>query len=151
MVYQDTVLVTGAAGFIGAALSLALLARGQRVVGIDNLNDYYPVSLKHAHIGRNGGDAERFRFIEIDFSDKTALNASLAGVEFSSIVHLGTQAGVRYSLQNPQAYVASNLVGHVNILELARTRDVAHRLCCANRLQGSSRSVRALGYATRCV
>ncbi|PNU04052.1 SDR family NAD(P)-dependent oxidoreductase [Novosphingobium guangzhouense] len=127
MTQDNTVLVTGAAGFIGAALTRTLIARGQRVVGIDNLNDYYPVSLKHARLAKiaeSAGDA--FRFIELDFSDKTVLDAALSGVEFSSIVHLGAQAGVRYSLQNPQAYVASNLAGHVNMLELARERQVGH-------------------------
>ncbi|PEQ10964.1 protein CapI [Novosphingobium sp. PC22D] len=129
MNHSNTVLVTGAAGFIGAALTQALMRRGQHVVGIDNLNDYYPVSLKRARLARiaeQQGEAGQFRFIEMDFSDQAALDNALSGVEFSAIVHLGAQAGVRYSLENPQAYVASNLAGHVNMLELARARQVAH-------------------------
>lgn len=125
--HYSTVLVTGAAGFIGSALARALIQRGQRVIGIDNINDYYSVSLKQARLALTaelGGD--HFRFIEVDFSDKEAIDTALAGVEFESIVHLGAQAGVRYSLENPHAYVASNLAGHVNILELARYRQVRH-------------------------
>ncbi|WP_404479994.1 NAD-dependent epimerase/dehydratase family protein [Novosphingobium sp. BL-52-GroH] len=124
---QTTVLVTGAAGFIGAAVSEALLARGQAVVGIDSLNDYYPVSLKQARLDRlaaNHGD--RFEFRRLDFSDAAALSETLAPFRFETIVHLGAQAGVRYSLENPGAYVASNLAGHVNMLELARARGIAH-------------------------
>ncbi|MDE8650284.1 NAD-dependent epimerase/dehydratase family protein [Novosphingobium album (ex Liu et al. 2023)] len=121
------ILVTGAAGFIGAALAEALMARGQPVIGIDNLNDYYQVSLKRARLGRL---AERFgnlfTFEQLDFSDMAALDRTLGAREFASIVHLGAQAGVRYSLENPQAYVQSNLAGHVNMLELARARGVAH-------------------------
>jgi UDP-glucuronate 4-epimerase len=121
------VLVTGAAGFIGAALSEALMARGQTVIGIDNLNDYYQVQLKRDRlqqlVDRHG---ERFTFLELDFADEAALDAALAGLQFDAIVHLGAQAGVRYSLQNPHAYVRSNLAGHVNMLELGRARGTAH-------------------------
>ena len=121
------VLVTGAAGFIGHALALRLLARGDVVIGIDNLNDYYQVSLKRDRVQtlvEAGGN--RFAFHPIDFSDMAALSAALEGMEIDRIVHLGAQAGVRYSLENPQAYVASNLAGHVNLLEIARHRQVEH-------------------------
>jgi UDP-glucuronate 4-epimerase len=121
------VLVTGAAGFIGAATSQALLERGDAVIGIDNLNGYYDPQLKEArlrNLQQQFGD--RFRFERIDFADAQALQGVTAEVEVSSIVHLGAQAGVRYSLENPQAYVHSNLVGHCNMLELARDRQVRH-------------------------
>ena len=121
------VLVTGAAGFIGSSLVLRLLARGDLVIGIDNLNDYYPVSLKKARLARleqAGGDA--FKFIKLDFSDMQALENSLSDEKFDRIVHLGAQAGVRYSIENPHAYVQANIVGHLNLLELARHRTVEH-------------------------
>jgi len=122
-----TTLITGAAGFIGAALAEALMTRGEQVIGIDNCNDYYEVSLKQARLARlreRHGDA--FTFHQLDFADDAALNAALSGSEFSRIAHLGAQAGVRYSLENPQAYVRSNLQGHVALLELARARRVEH-------------------------
>ncbi|CDO35712.1 SDR family NAD(P)-dependent oxidoreductase [Novosphingobium sp. KN65.2] len=122
-----TVLVTGAAGFIGAAVAEALMARGQPVIGIDSMNDYYPVSLKEARrdrlVARFGN---LFTFCKLDFADMAATLAALAPHDFGAIVHLGAQAGVRYSLENPQAYVASNLAGHVNMLEIARARQVGH-------------------------
>lgn len=121
------ILVTGVAGFIGHALSLRLLARGDSVVGIDNLNDYYQVSLKEdrlATLREAGGD--RFAFHRLDFADMAALNETLGGYAFDRIVHLGAQAGVRYSIENPHAYVQANLVGHLNMLEFARHRAVEH-------------------------
>ena len=122
-----TILVTGAAGFIGAHVCRALLARGDMVIGIDSLNDYYPVSLKHDRLKWVESEAEgRFRFEQCDFSDEKALDASLSGEEIRKIVHLGAQAGVRYSIENPRAYAQSNLVGHINMLELARHRTVSH-------------------------
>ena len=122
------VLVTGAAGFIGAATARALLERGDAVVGIDNLNDYYDPALKRARIEALQRDfgADRLRFQQLDFADAAALRELAAAVEFDRIVHLGAQAGVRYSLENPAAYVQSNLVGHCNILELARARRSSH-------------------------
>jgi UDP-glucuronate 4-epimerase len=121
------VLVTGAAGFIGAATSQALLERGDAVVGIDNLNGYYDPQLKEARL-RNLQQqfGNRFRFERIDFADAQSLESATAAVGINGIVHLGAQAGVRYSLENPQAYVHSNLVGHCNMLELARARQVGH-------------------------
>lgn len=116
------ILVTGAAGFIGYSVSERLLARGGGVIGIDNLNDYYSVQLKEDRIADlRARHADRFRFIQLDFTDTTAL-AALPEIE--AIIHLGAQAGVRYSLQNPHAYAQSNLVGHLNILEFARARHV---------------------------
>ena len=117
------VLVTGAAGFIGAAVSRRLCERGDTVLGIDNLNDYYQVSLKDDRVrdvaAESGG---RFKFAQVDFADAAALEDALGDRSFDAIIHLGAQAGVRYSLENPRAYVASNLMGHVNLLEVARHR-----------------------------
>jgi UDP-glucuronate 4-epimerase len=123
----EAVLVTGAAGFIGMHVARALLARGERVIGVDNLNDYYAVGLKEDRLAEVARDADgRFTMLRLDFADNAALTAALAPHRFDRIVHLGAQAGVRYSLENPHAYVQSNLVGHVNILELARARGVGH-------------------------
>ena len=122
-----SVLVTGAAGFIGFHVADRLLARGESVIGLDNVNDYYSVELKRdrlAELARRHGDA--FRFVEADFADEAALEAGLAGADFDRIVHLGAQAGVRYSLDHPRAYVRSNLMGHLNLLELARHRGSSH-------------------------
>ena len=121
------VLITGVAGFIGAELAARLLARGDEVVGIDNLNDYYQVSLKEARLARLRGEGgERFVFHKLDFADYALLARTLADEPFERIVHLGAQAGVRYSIENPHAYVQSNLVGHLNLLEIARHRGVGH-------------------------
>jgi UDP-glucuronate 4-epimerase len=121
------VLVTGAAGFIGAATARALLDRGDQVVGIDNINDYYDPALKRARLARLQNDfGDRFRFEQIDFADAAALDRLGQSSDFDRIVHLGAQAGVRYSIENPGAYVQSNLVGHCNMLELARQRRSSH-------------------------
>jgi len=121
-------LITGAAGFIGYHLAETLLRQGHSVIGIDNLNDYYSVDLKQARLQRlKRYDA--FTFNEVDLADHDALGASVESHEFSKIVHLAAQAGVRYSIENPRAYVQSNLVAHLNILELARSRsEVEHVL-----------------------
>ncbi len=121
-----TILVTGAAGFIGMHCCLRLLARGEAVIGIDNLNDYYPVQLKRDRVARIAAADGDFRFIRCDFADHDALDAALGKIRFDRIIHLGAQAGVRHSIDNPRAYVQSNLVGHLNILELARHRSAKH-------------------------
>ncbi|MGE0182846.1 MAG: NAD-dependent epimerase/dehydratase family protein [Parvularculaceae bacterium] len=118
------ILVTGAAGFIGAATAAALLDRGDEVVGVDNLNAYYAVALKRARLdglrGRKG-----FAFHEIDIADADAL-ARAAGGPLDAIIHLAAQAGVRYSIDNPFAYEHSNLKGHLSVLELGRRLQVPH-------------------------
>ena len=122
-----TVLVTGVAGFIGSATARALLDRGDHVIGIDNLNDYYDPNLKKARLDRLSSDfGDRFRFERVDFSDEAALAELGRKSDFDRIVHLGAQAGVRYSLENPGAYFRSNLLGHGNMLELARSRRSSH-------------------------
>lgn len=117
------VLVTGAAGFIGAHVAAALLARGEEVIGIDDLNDYYPPQLKRDRLARLGAG---MRFIEADFADDAALARATDAVAIDGVIHLGAQAGVRYSIENPRAYARSNLLGHLNVLELARARGVRH-------------------------
>jgi len=119
------VLITGAAGFIGSTLAHRLLNRGDEVIGIDNVNDYYSVALKEDRLAQLTA-RDGFRFARVDFADHAALDRTLAPHTFDRIVHLGAQAGVRYSIDHPRAYVQSNLVGHLNMLEVARHRHVAH-------------------------
>lgn len=121
-----TTLVTGAAGFIGMHVTAALLARGERVIGIDNFTPYYSVDLKRARVAHLENLDGQFLFCDVDFGDAAALEAALARKEIDRIVHLGAQPGVRYSLENPAAYIHSNVAGHLNILELSRHRKVAH-------------------------
>ena len=122
-----TTLVTGVAGFIGFHVARRLMARGEPVIGLDNVNDYYSVKLKRDRIQVLKAEHDNgFDFIETDFADRRALAAGLEGREFGRIVHLGAQAGVRYSIEHPEAYVQSNLVGHLNLLELARHREISH-------------------------
>ena len=137
------VLVTGAAGFIGAATSQALLERGDRVVGIDNLNDYYDPKLKQARLDNLERRFENaFRFERTDFADVSDLQRVTETTDIDAIVHLGAQAGVRYSLENPTAYVQSNLVGHVNMLELARHRRPRHMVyASSSSVYGSNKSL----------
>ena len=118
------ILVTGAAGFIGYHLSQRLLGRGDEVVGIDNLNDYYPVVLKEARLREITHPA--FRFVKMDIADREALPKLFEAEKFDAVVNLAAQAGVRYSIENPWAYVDSNLVGFVNILECCRHFPVRH-------------------------
>ncbi len=119
------ILLTGAAGFIGMHTAQSLLRRGDTVVGIDNLNDYYDVRLKHARLACLAGQGD-FRFIERDIADRAAMAALFASEGFERVIHLAAQAGVRYSLLNPNAYVDSNLVGFVNVLEGCRQHAVQH-------------------------
>lgn len=122
---MSTVLVTGAAGFIGFHLTQRLLDRGDSVVGLDNLNDYYDVNLKLDRLRQLEGRAG-FRFVRASLADRPALEELFAGGRFDVVVNLAAQAGVRYSLQNPHAYVDSNLVGFMNILEGCRHHGVKH-------------------------
>jgi UDP-glucuronate 4-epimerase len=120
-------LVTGVAGFIGSSVAMALLDRGEQVIGIDNLNDYYDPALKYARIERiSARHGNAFTFEKVDFSDQQAFETFAVPHRFDRIVHLGAQAGVRYSMVNPQAYVRANLMGQINLLELARHRGVDH-------------------------
>ena len=130
------VLVTGVAGFIGYHVSERLLARGERVIGVDNVNDYYDVALKEARLARLA-PRDGFTFLRVDLADRGALAGAMAGHgDVDRIVHLAAQAGVRYSLDNPFAYVDSNLVGHMTMLELAR-----HLPDCKHMVYASSSSV----------
>jgi UDP-glucuronate 4-epimerase len=119
------ILVTGAAGFIGFHLSRRLMAQGDAVVGFDNLNAYYDVKLKEARLALLKAD-ERFQFIRADLADRAAVEAAFAEHRPEIVVNLAAQAGVRYSLENPHAYVESNLVGFLNILEGCRHHRVSH-------------------------
>lgn len=125
-------LVTGAAGFIGSEVAEALALQGQQVVGIDNLNDYYDPALKHARLARveaalqNAGCTENFRFIRLDIANREAVAALFASEQFDRVIHFAAQAGVRYSIENPMAYVDSNLVGMMTILEGCRHHKVQH-------------------------
>ena len=127
-----TFLVTGAAGFIGYHLSERLLSRGERVIGIDNVNDYYSPKLKRDRIADLKRRHNGFTFIEQDFADFDGLKTELASHRVERIAHLGAQAGVRYSLTNPHAYVHSNLVGHLNLMEYARHSDSVEHLVYAS-------------------
>ena len=122
---MKTVLVTGAAGFIGNHVSLRLHERGDTVIGLDNLNDYYDVSLKEARLGRLQGH-ERFTFHKLDCTNREDMNQLFKGHTFDYVVHLAAQVGVRYSLENPFAYIDSNIAGFANVLEACRRHPVAH-------------------------
>jgi len=119
------VLVTGAAGFIGCFVSRKLLARGDEIVGLDNLNDYYDVSLKKARLATLE-PAERFRFEKLDVADRASIAALFDGEKFDRVVHLAAQAGVQYSRENPHTYTESNVTGTLNVLEGCRTNQVEH-------------------------
>jgi UDP-glucuronate 4-epimerase len=119
------IILTGAAGFIGADLALKLTEKGHRVIGVDNVNDYYDVSLKRDRLARLDSN-ELFDFHEFDIADSAKLADLFAANQIDRVVHLAAQAGVRYSLENPQSYITSNLVGFGNILEACRHNDVEH-------------------------
>ena len=122
------VLLTGAAGFIGYHVALKLLARGDTVIGVDNLNDYYDVSLKQARLDsiQKQQNAKNFKFIKLDLSEQAATQKLFEIEKPDSVVHLAAQAGVRYSLQNPHAYISSNIVAFTNILEACRAIKPQH-------------------------
>ncbi|HUJ00434.1 MAG TPA: NAD-dependent epimerase [Usitatibacter sp.] len=119
------ILVTGAAGFIGFHLARRLLDRGDDVLGVDNLNDYYDVSLKQARLDRLRGDP-RFRFERVDLADAPEMARLFAAGRFDAVVNLAAQAGVRHSLENPRAYVDANVTGFLNVLEGARRHGTGH-------------------------
>ncbi|EKE75359.1 NAD-dependent epimerase [Gallaecimonas xiamenensis] len=118
-------LVTGAAGFIGFHVAKRLLDAGHQVVGIDNINDYYDVSLKEARLNLLA-PYEHFQFVKMDLADRAAMAQLFSGPRFDRVIHLAAQAGVRYSIDNPHAYADANLVGHLNVLEGCRAQGTAH-------------------------
>jgi UDP-glucuronate 4-epimerase len=122
------VLVTGAAGFIGHSVCLSLLARGDTVIGVDNLNDYYDVNLKKARLVdiQAHPNAANFKFIKQDLAEQAATATLFADEMPSNVIHLAAQAGVRYSLQNPHAYISSNIVAFTNVLEACRAIQTKH-------------------------
>jgi UDP-glucuronate 4-epimerase len=119
-------LVTGAASFIGFHVSERLLQAGHQVTGIDNLNDYYEVSLKEARLNLLAN--ENFRFVKLDLADREGMAQLFAEEKFDRVIHLAAQAGVRYSLENPHVYAEANLIGHLNVLEGCRHNKVQHLL-----------------------
>jgi len=131
---MKNILVTGSAGFIGFHLTKALLVAGFKVVGIDNINNYYDPQLKHNRldalekfVGQNSL-GQNYSFVKIDISDASTLTQLFADNSFHIVINLAAQAGVRYSIENPEAYISSNLVGFANILECCRNFDIKHLL-----------------------
>ena len=131
------VLITGSAGFIGSALSLRLLERGDEVIGIDNLNDYYDVELKKARLARTL-DHDSYTDVRVNLEDRDGIAGVFRQHQPQRVVNLAAQAGVRYSLENPHAYVDSNLVGFVNILEGCRHSGVKHLAYASSSSSASS-------------
>lgn len=135
------ILVTGAAGFIGSNLARELLKRGDKIIGIDNLNDYYDVNLKIERL-KELNKYKTFTFIKMDIADKTALDELFNKYNFDVVVNLAAQAGVRYSIINPDAYVQSNLIGFYNILEECRNHPVNHLVyASSSSVYGSNKKV----------
>lgn len=122
---QSQILVTGAAGFIGFHVAMRLLDRGDQVIGLDNINDYYDVRLKQARLAQLT-PRERFRFVKLDLSNRQGMRDLFAGEPIRRVVHLAAQAGVRYSLSNPHAYTESNVEGFINVLEGCRKSAIEH-------------------------
>jgi UDP-glucuronate 4-epimerase len=134
-------LVTGAAGFIGMHVAARLLQAGHNVTGIDNLNDYYDVRLKQARLDILK-PYSNFRFFKMDLADREKMNELFAGSKFERVIHLAAQAGVRYSLENPHAYIQSNIVGFANILEACRSFPVNHLVyASSSSVYGASRKL----------
>lgn len=125
------ILITGAAGFIGFHAAKRLLSEGHQLIGVDNLNDYYDVSLKRARLAELHKH-DRFEFYKVDISDPAALDTAVKGKGITHILHLAAQAGVRYSLDNPRAYVQINVMGHLNILEFARHSGTVEHIAYAS-------------------
>ena len=125
------VLLTGTAGFIGFHAATRLLAEGHRVIGVDNLNDYYAPALKQARLVKLA-ENPNFTFHTLDLSEQGALETALGPAKITHILHLAAQAGVRYSLENPHSYVQSNVVGHLNVLEYARHNKALQHLAYAS-------------------
>lgn len=135
------VLVTGAAGFIGMHTSLRLLERGDSVVGLDNVNDYYRVQLKRDRLSQLQ-DHDRFSFAEIALEDRSEVDRLFAENAFDSVINLAAQAGVRYSLENPQAYIDSNIVGFTTILEACRHHEISHLVyASSSSVYGANRKI----------
>jgi len=119
------VLVTGSAGFIGSAVSLRLLGRGDEVIGVDNHNNYYDPSLKEARLARHLNDPN-YQHLRMDIDDKQSIERLFSNHRFDRVINLAAQAGVRYSIENPQAYINSNIVGFANILESCKSHKISH-------------------------
>ena len=138
---MSKVLVTGAAGFIGFHTTLQLLARGDEVVGLDNLNDYYDVALKEARLALLTGK-KGFQFVKLDLADREGMADLFAEEKFDKVINLAAQAGVRYSLENPHAYIDSNVVGFTNVLEGCRNHKVKHLVyASSSSVYGANESV----------
>ena len=137
-------LVTGAAGFIGMHTALRLLQRGDTVIGVDNLNDYYDVALKDARLVELR-KYEKFSFQKLDIADRDGMKKLFEIAQPQRVIHLAAQAGVRYSIANPQAYIDSNLVGFGNVLEGCRRNNVEHLVFASSSSVNFRQGARACG------